>query len=122
MLRPPKTKENRYAVVSPPLMQPIQVLPQTHLFVCANRREADSPLGTGCAEHGDAVYEALKEEVARRGLVRSVWVTKTLCLGICPKHGATAASYPDQKMWGGAEADDAAMLLDAALAEARSRR
>ena len=97
-------------------MQPIRVLPQAHLFVCANRREADSPLGPGCADQGDAVYEALKAEVARRGLVRSVWVTKTHCLGICPKHGATTALYPHQAMWGGAEADDAGMLLDAALA------
>ncbi len=97
-------------------MQPIRILPQTHLFVCANRRKVDDPLGTGCGDYGEALYETLKAEVARRGLVRSVWVTKTLCLGICPKRGATAASYPDQKMWGGAEADDATMLLDAALA------
>ena len=51
-------------------MQPIRVLPQAHLFVCANRREADSPLGPGCADQGDAVYEALTAAVARRGLVR----------------------------------------------------
>jgi (2Fe-2S) ferredoxin len=96
-------------------MQPVRLLPQLHLFVCANRREAGSPLGPGCADEGDAVYDALKAEVGRRGLVRSVWVTKTHCLGICPKEGATAAAYPRQAMWAGAFAADAVMLLDQVL-------
>jgi hypothetical protein len=63
------------------------------LFVYANRREG-SPLGPGCAERGDAVYAAMKEEVARRGRVTDVWVTKTSCLGICPKSGCTVARWP----------------------------
>jgi hypothetical protein len=62
-------------------------------MVCANRRE-DSPLGTGCAERGDALYDRLKSEVATRRLVNEVWVTKTFCLGLCPKTGATVARYP----------------------------
>ncbi len=85
------------------------------MFVCANRRDADSPLGAGCAERGDALYDALKAEVARLRLVQTVWVTKTHCLGLCPKHGATAAVYPPAQMWTGAEATDAAALLGAAL-------
>ena len=67
--------------------------PKLHLLVCANRRE-DSPLGPGCAERGDALYDALKGEVAARGKHVEIWVTKTHCLGICPKHGATVARYP----------------------------
>jgi predicted metal-binding protein len=106
-------------------MQPVKLLPEAHLFVCANRREADSPLGPGCAERGDALYEALKAEVARRGLVRPVWVTKTHCLGICPKHGATVAAYlglvpggaARQAIWAGAVAADAATLLQRARGE-----
>ena len=66
--------------------------PKLHLFVCANRRVA-GPLGAGCAERGDAVYDALKREVSARGAVASVWITKTHCLGICPKRGATVARY-----------------------------
>lgn len=96
-------------------MQPIRLVPTTHLFVCANQREPDSPLGTGCAGHGEALYLALKDLVGRRGLVRSVWVTKTHCLGICPKGGATAVSFPAGRMWGGALAEEAAALLDDAL-------
>jgi (2Fe-2S) ferredoxin len=67
--------------------------PRLHLFVCANRREG-SPLGPGCGPHGEAVYDALKRAVAARGAVASTWITKTHCLGICPKHGATVARYP----------------------------
>jgi hypothetical protein len=36
----------------------------------------------------------MKDEVARRGRVVDVWVTKTYCLGICPKSGATVARHP----------------------------
>lgn len=68
------------------------------------------------------MYDALKREVSRRRLVADVWVTKTHCLGICPKHGCTVARY------GGAGSDattailsevdvaDASALLDDALA------
>jgi predicted metal-binding protein len=67
--------------------------PRHHLFVCANRREG-SPLGSGCGDRGEALYDALKREVNGRGHVASIWVTKTHCLGICPKDGATCARYP----------------------------
>jgi len=67
--------------------------PRRHLFVCANRREG-SPLGPGCGDRGDVVYDALKREVSQRSLVNAVWVTKTACLGICPRSGATVACYP----------------------------
>src|SRR5688500_9312933 len=67
--------------------------PRLHLFVCANRREG-SPLGPGCADRGEALYGALKAEVANRRAYNEIWVTKTHCLGICPKRGATVARYP----------------------------
>lgn len=67
--------------------------PSLHLFVCANRREG-SPLGPGCSDRGDALYDALKRAVATRGMTRAVWVTKTHCLGICPPTGATIGRYP----------------------------
>ena len=70
--------------------------PRLHLFVCANRRE-DSPLGPGCGERGDALYDALKAEVAARGDHTTTWVTKTNCLGLCPKRGATVARYPSSE-------------------------
>jgi len=97
-------------------MHPAPLLPEAHLFVCANRREAGSPLGAGCSVEGEALYATLKTEVARRQLVRSVWVTKTHCLGVCPKEGATVALYPRQALWEGARAGDAKALVDQAAA------
>jgi predicted metal-binding protein len=81
--------------------------PKRHLLVCANRRDASSPLGTGCAERGDAVYDGLKKWVAERGLYAQVWVTKTHCLGICPKSGCTIAVYPDGKIISEVSLEDA---------------
>lgn len=88
------------------------IAPTVHLFVCANERGADSPLGTGCGERGYAVYNALKEEVAKRRDYSSVWVTKTHCLGICPKAGATVAVYPAGVVLKEVQASDAPALYD----------
>jgi len=74
--------------------------PRLHLFVCANRREG-SPLGPGCGDRGEAVYAALKQEVAARGQIATTWITKTHCLGICPQRGATVARYPASSAKGG---------------------
>jgi hypothetical protein len=67
-------------------------MPRLHLFVCVNERDPNDPLGPGC--RGGETYAALKAEVARRGEVASVWVTRTYCLGVCPREGCTVAVYP----------------------------
>lgn len=91
--------------------------PRLHLFVCANRREG-SPLGPGCGERGDELYDALKREVAARGAVTTTWITKTHCLGLCPQRGATVARYSARREGSAGailtevEPADAATLLD----------
>lgn len=85
--------------------------PRLHLFVCANRR-VGSPLGDGCGDRGEVLYAKLKQEVADRGRVADVWVTKTHCLGICPKHGATVARYPDGAILAEVVPEDVASLLE----------
>jgi hypothetical protein len=101
----------RQAVVRSP-----NLAPEVHLFVCANRR-TDSPLGPGCGDYGEAVYADLKREVGDRGLVQQVWVTKTHCLGICPRRGATVATYfartgTKDALTTEVEAGDASTILD----------
>jgi hypothetical protein len=100
-------------------VRPTTIRPRVHLFVCANRREG-SPLGPGCGDHGEAVYEALKREVATHGLVRDAWVTKTHCLGVCPKRGATVARYGVGAPLLAEEAapEDAAALLEVEMESA----
>ncbi len=39
------------------------------------------------------MYDALKSAVAARGEIASTWITKTHCLGICPRAGTTVACY-----------------------------
>lgn len=93
-------------------MRTSQLKPRIHLFVCANRRDASSPLGSGCAERGDAVYDELKAEVAARGAVQEVWVTKTHCMGLCPKSGSTVAVYGDRSPKLMTEVSSASELFD----------
>jgi len=85
--------------------------PPLHLFVCANRRSPNDPLGPGCGDAGEAVYAAMKDEVARRGAYRTIWIAKTHCLGICPKRGCTVVRYPSGDVFAEVEVADAAMLL-----------
>ena len=71
--------------------------PSLHLFVCVNRRTGASELfAPGCGASGEAVYDAMKAEVSKRGRVVDVWVTKTGCLGLCPREGASVAVYPSR--------------------------
>lgn len=86
--------------------------PELHVLVCANQREADSPLGTGCAERGEEVYAALKAWVAERGLYASIWVTKTHCLGICPKTGCTIALHPGAEIVSELTKEDAVKIIE----------
>jgi (2Fe-2S) ferredoxin len=98
-------------------MRTAPIAPRLHLFVCANRRPPDSPLGPGCADAGEAVYAALKDEVVTRGRVTDVWVTKTQCIGICPREGATVAVYPRGRILTEVHAADARGLYAGAIAE-----
>jgi predicted metal-binding protein len=104
-------------------MRPAPLAPSLHLFVCSNRRPADSALGAGCGEAGEAVFRTLKGEVAKRGAYRAIWVTQTHCLGICPKRGCTVAVYArqhSQRIVSEVEPADAAVLFGQALSAAGS--
>ncbi len=85
-------------------------LPTVHFLVCGNTRPEDSPLGRGCGLVGEHVYVALKQEVTQQRATSDVWVTKTACLGLCPKHGATVAVYPARVFYTEVEAGDAEEL------------
>jgi hypothetical protein len=75
-------------------MKPSPVpLPAAQLFVCVNRRAAGDALGDGCGDRGEAVYATLKRDVTAARAAARIWVTRTYCLGICPKAGATVARH-----------------------------
>jgi hypothetical protein len=91
--------------------------PALHYFVCVNQREAGDPLGPGCGASGQAVWQALRSAVAGRGWLARVWVTRSQCLGLCPKRGAAVACYPRGELWVEAEAGDVEGLLPASRAQ-----
>jgi (2Fe-2S) ferredoxin len=92
-----------------------ELAPQAHLFVCANRRDAASPLGPGCGDHGARVFAQMKAEVARLRAYGQLWVTQTACLGLCPKVGAAVAVYPRQRLLTEVMPEDADALVREAL-------
>ena len=93
-------------------MRPSPLLPRVHFFVCANRREPDSPLGPGCSAAGEELVSTLKRLVIQSGQAQSVWVTETRCLGVCPSKGATVAIYPRSTIVSEVLATDAAALFE----------
>ncbi|MFI5299718.1 MAG: hypothetical protein ACHREM_16655 [Polyangiales bacterium] len=101
------------------MMKRSLIAPEAHLFVCTNRRDADSPLGAGCGDRGEALYSALKREVSQRGLVRALWVARSQCLGLCPRVGCAVASTPGPAYWIEATSEDAQTIAADALARAR---
>lgn len=84
--------------------------PRRHLFVCVNQRRPDDPLPCCAARGGWQVYEALRSEVARAGLTREVWVTRTGCMVHCMT-GPTLVVYPDDIWYGAVTPADAAELV-----------
>ncbi len=93
--------------------------PAHHIFVCTNRRDASSGLGPGCGETGERVYNALKREVSRRGLVVSTWITATRCLGVCPQVGCVVARYPDGGLLSEITPEDVAYILSPGAGRAK---
>jgi predicted metal-binding protein len=96
-------------------MNPARYRPRVHLFVCANARDPNDPLGGGCGPRGERVFRALKEAVRSKGLVTSVWITRTACLGLCPKTGCAVTIAPSMEYLVDVEETEALALLDSAI-------
>ncbi|MCU0681412.1 MAG: hypothetical protein MUF34_03985 [Polyangiaceae bacterium] len=99
-------------------VRPAAYRPALHYFVCVNRRDASDPLGPGCGASGQSLWQALRSAVAERGLLARVWVTRSQCLGLCPKQGAAVACYPPGQIWVDAVVADVEALLSAPRGQA----
>ncbi len=96
-------------------MREVPLRPSVHVLVCTNLRASDAALGPGCGDSGERVYDAFKREVDRRGAHRAIWIARTRCLGVCPKHGATVIVHPGADVLAEVEPADAPSVLLAAL-------
>lgn len=85
---------------------------RAQVFVCVNRRSPSDPLGGGCSDRGEAVYEALRSELSLRKERAAVWIARTYCLGICPKVGACVAISPGKRLFTEVSPEDVPELLE----------
>lgn len=96
-------------------MRPSTFAPLAQIFVCTNARAKNDPLASACGAHGDGLFVALRKVVRERGMVSSLWVTRTGCLGLCPAGGCAVAIYPKGGQWIDGVEKDAEAIVDHAL-------
>jgi (2Fe-2S) ferredoxin len=82
-----------------------------HVFVCENRRDPSDPRGCCAARGGEAVRDALKAELARRGLKGVVRANGAGCLDACA-HGAAMVVYPEGIWYGGVKPEDVPEIVE----------
>lgn len=85
---------------------------QHYLLVCVNRRPDGNPKGA-CANRGsEAVYSALKEQLAERGLHKlEARVCSCSCLDGC-QTGPTILVEPDHVFYGRVTLEDVPEIVD----------
>ncbi len=86
-----------------------------HVFVCENHRPADDPRGSCGAKGSEAIREALKAELKKRGLSGVVRANGAGCLDAC-QHGASMVVYPEGVWYGGVTAADVPEIVESHLA------
>jgi (2Fe-2S) ferredoxin len=84
---------------------------EKHVFVCGNSRDAGHPRGCCAAGGSDAVREAFKTEIKKRGLARAIRTNQAGCLDQC-EHGVTVVVYPEQVWYGFVKAEDVAEIVE----------
>jgi (2Fe-2S) ferredoxin len=84
---------------------------QRHVFVCTNVRPPGHPKGC-CSEKGsEAVRDALKEQIGKRGLKGSVRANAAGCLDAC-EHGVSVVVYPENVWYGGVTLQDVDEIVE----------
>ena len=84
---------------------------QRHVFVCINERPAGHPKGC-CLEKGSAaVRDALKAELAKRGLAGIVRANNSGCLDAC-EFGVSMVMYPEGVWYGGVTVADVPEIVE----------
>jgi len=72
---------------------------ERHVFVCTNERAADHPRGD-CKRKGSVeLRDALKKQLSKIGLSKSIRANTAGCLDQC-EQGASMVVYPEQVWYG----------------------
>jgi (2Fe-2S) ferredoxin len=89
-----------------------------HIFICTNRRPAGDPRGSCNADGSERLRNRFKEEVARRGLKRTVRANSAGCLDQC-EHGPTVVVYPEAVWYGRVQVEDVTEILESHIVGGR---
>jgi (2Fe-2S) ferredoxin len=87
-----------------------------HVFVCENRRDPSDPRGSCGAKGSEAIRQALKAELSRRGLKGQVRANAAGCLDACAL-GPTVVVYPEGVWYGGVRPEDVPEIVERHLVQ-----
>lgn len=90
-------------------------MPSKFVFVCVNERDPEHPRGSCIGRGSGGVFEAMREETGRLGLI-DVKVVATGCLEPCMV-GPTVFVAPDNVWYGGVTVEDVPTLVQQHLVE-----
>ena len=82
-----------------------------HLFICENRRPEGSSRGSCAACGGEAVKQAFKSELLRRGLNGEIRANSAGCLDLC-EQGPVVVVYPEGAWYVGVQPGDVAEIVE----------
>ncbi len=85
-----------------------------HVFVCENRRDPSDPRGCCAAKGGEAIRDAFKAELHRRGLKKEIRANGTGCLDSCAE-GPTVVVYPEGVWYGHVTVADVPEIVESHL-------
>lgn len=85
-----------------------------HVFVCENRRPEGDPRGSCGAKGSEAIRDAFKEEIVRRGLKGQVRANAAGCLDACA-FGPTVVVYPEGVWYVGVRREDVPEIVESHL-------
>lgn len=82
-----------------------------HVFICENERPESDPRGCCTARGSQAVRQAFKEELHRRGLKGQVRANGAGCLDACA-FGPSVVVYPEGVWYGRVRAEDVPEIIE----------
>lgn len=82
-----------------------------HIFICTNRREEGHSRGCCNPDGSEALRNAFKKEVERRGLKPLVRANAAGCLDQC-ELGPTVVIYPQAIWYGGVRVEDVPRIVE----------
>lgn len=82
-----------------------------HVFICENRRPEGDPRGSCGVRGSEAVRQAFKVELARRGLKGTVRANSAGCLDACA-YGPSVVVYPEGVWYGHVRPEDVPEIVE----------